>query len=281
MEASTGLGRIGVPNYIHQIEDSDVRRILFILSCIAAMTSASFAAEPDDRVFELRTAIPNSGKFAALNTRFKDHVVKLYAKHGATNLGYFVPADGKSEKILYILAFKDLEARNKSMDSFAADPEWKRVAAESEKKGELVKDVSSTLLVATGYSPIMKPMVVTPSRVFELRTYTATLGKLDNLNDRFKDHTLKLFEKHGMTNVAYWNVAGLPQSPTNKLKKEDTLVYLLAHKSSDTMNRSFGAFRSDPVWIKAKGESEKKGSLTVPDGVKSELFKPTDYSPTK
>ena len=256
-------------------------RFFFALASLAAMATVGTAAEPDDRLFELRTIVPNAGKFSALNARFKDHVVKLYAKHGATNLGYFVPADGKTDKIVYVLAFKDLEARNKSMDAFAADPAWKKVAADSEKNGELVKGVSSTLVVATGYSPIWKPIAESPTRVFELRTYTASPGKLDNLNDRFKDHTLKLFEKHGMTNVAYWNVAGLPQADSNKLKKENALIYLLAHKSADAMGKSFAAFRTDPAWVKAKGDSEKKGSLTVADGVKSELFKPTDYSPTK
>lgn len=257
----------------------------FFLSAIllASITAFSSAADTDGRIFELRTATANPGKFSALNSRFKDHVVKLYAKHGATNLGYFVPAEGTPEKVVYILAYPDLESRNKSMEAFAADPAWKRVAAESEKNGELVKDVTSTLLIATSYSPIMKANVATPNRVFELRTYTATKDKLSNLNERFKDHTLKLFEKHGMQNVVYWNVADLPQAKSNTLKKENTLVYLLAHKSSEAMKRSFDSFRADPVWIKAKGDSEKKagGSLTIPDGVKSELLKPTDYSPTK
>src|SRR5437667_366337 len=63
------------------------------------------------------------------------------------------------------------------------------------------------------------------ARVYELRSYTAAPGKLDNVNARFRDHTCKLFEKHGMTNVGYW-------TPTKDQKGADnTLVYLLAHKS--------------------------------------------------
>jgi NIPSNAP len=260
-----------------------VKRFFLCTLIFATTAASSFAAEPDGRIFELRTAVANTGKLSALNARFKDHVTKLYTKHGATNLGYFVPSDGKTEKVVYILAYKDLESRNKSMEAFAADPVWKKVAVESEKNGELVKDVNSTLLIATAYSPIMKETATTSNRVFELRTYTATNDKLANLNDRFKDHTLKLFEKHGMSNVVYWNVADLPQAKSNTLKKDNTLIYLLAHKSADAMKKSFEAFRVDPVWVKAKADSEKKagGSLTIPDGVKSELLKPTDYSPTK
>jgi hypothetical protein len=114
--------------------------------------------------------------------------------------------------------------------------------------------------------------------VFELRTYIATKGNLGNLNDRFKDHTIKLFEKHGMTNVVYWNVL--------KGEKDDDklLVYLLAHKSKESGLKSFDEFRKDPDWLAARKASEEKGggSLTeAKGGVVSEYLKPTDYSPLK
>ncbi len=109
--------------------------------------------------------------------------------------------------------------------------------------------------------------------VYELRTYTAAPGKMDALEARFRDHTIKLFEKHGMKNVMYWK-------PTDPAKAENTLVYLLWHKSEAAAKASFDAFRKDPEWIKAKGESEKDGSLTVsPGGVQSLFLKTTDYSP--
>ena len=114
--------------------------------------------------------------------------------------------------------------------------------------------------------------------MFELRTYTATEGNLGHLNDRFKNHTIKLFEKHGMTNVAYWNVLKGQKGDAN------TLVYLLAHKSPEDAAKSFAAFRQDPDWVAAKKASEEKagGSLTVDKtGVVSEFLKPTDYSPLK
>ena len=118
------------------------------------------------------------------------------------------------------------------------------------------------------------------TKLYEMRTYTAAPGKLDGLNARFRDHTLKLFEKHGMTNVAYWNVAkGMKQKG-----EDDTLVYLLAHKSPEAMKASWDAFRSDPTWVAAKKASEDKagGSLTAEkDGVKSIVLKATDYSPLK
>ena len=106
-------------------------------------------------------------------------------------------------------------------------------------------------------------------RVFELRTYTAAPGKLEALQARFRDHTVALFEKHGMTNVGYWIPADPPRS-------EDTLIYLLAHESREAAARSWEAFRSDPAWSAAREASEVDGRLAVK--VESVLLDPTDFS---
>lgn len=108
--------------------------------------------------------------------------------------------------------------------------------------------------------------------VYELRTYTAAEGKLEALEARFKNHTMKLFEKHGMKNVMYWK-------PTNPEAAKNTLIYVLWHKSEEAGKKSFETFRQDPDWIAAKTESEKDGSLTVPGGVVSVYMKATDWSP--
>jgi len=105
-------------------------------------------------------------------------------------------------------------------------------------------------------------------------------GRLGDLNARFRDHTLRLFEKHGMTNVCYWNLAADQKGAKSRLVADNTLIYLLTHKSEEAAKASFDAFRADPAWTAAKAASEQKagGSLTVPEGVKSEFLRPTDYS---
>jgi hypothetical protein len=114
------------------------------------------------------------------------------------------------------------------------------------------------------------------TRVFEMRTYYASPGKLEDLLARFRNHTLKLFEKHGITNFGYW-------TPTDKkFGAGETLVYLLAHKDKEARETSFKEFRADPDWVAAKKASEEKagGSLTA-SPPKEEFLVPTDYSPTK
>ena len=112
----------------------------------------------------------------------------------------------------------------------------------------------------------------TTHRYFEMRTYHAPEGKLDALHARFRDHTTKLFEKHGMVNIGYWTPA---ESPLSK----NTLIYIVAHKSRDAAKKSWDAFRADPEWIKARDASEVGGKIVAK--VESVFLDPTDYSPVK
>jgi hypothetical protein len=111
-----------------------------------------------------------------------------------------------------------------------------------------------------------------PEGIYELRTYTAAEGKLADLEARFKNHTVKLFEKHGMKNVLYWK-------PTDPAKADNTLIYLLWHKSEDAAKASWDAFQKDPDWIAAKTASEKDGPLTAKGGVQRMYLKTTEWSP--
>ena len=111
------------------------------------------------------------------------------------------------------------------------------------------------------------------SRCFEMRTYYAAPGKLEDLNKRFRDHTCALFKKHGMENIGYWVPTDADKGAPN------TLVYVLAHKSRDEAKKSWDAFRNDPEWKKAQTESELNGKLVVK--VESVFLGATDYSPVK
>lgn len=111
----------------------------------------------------------------------------------------------------------------------------------------------------------------TADRVFEIRTYTTHEGKLDDLHRRFRDHTTRLFEKHGMTNVGYW----VPQDE----RSENTLIYVLAYPSRDFATAAWAAFRADPEWVTARAASEEAGPIVL--GVESVFMDPVDYSPMK
>ena len=109
-------------------------------------------------------------------------------------------------------------------------------------------------------------------QVFELRTYTAAEGKFDDLLARFRDHTLRIFEKHGMTNVGYWTPQDEPLSTT-------TLIYVLAHPSREEAEQSWRDFSSDPEWQSVAEESQRDGRLIV--GLERVFLDPTDFSPIR
>jgi hypothetical protein len=120
-------------------------------------------------------------------------------------------------------------------------------------------------------------MTHTPSqaqsgRVFELRTYTTHPGRLDALQARFRNHTTRIFEKHGMTNIGYW-------TPQDEPNSKNTLIYVIAHKSREDAKKSWDAFRADPEWQKAQKESEADGKIVLK--VESVFMNATDYSKIK
>ena len=110
------------------------------------------------------------------------------------------------------------------------------------------------------------------TRVFEMRTYYAAPGKMEELHARFRNHTCKLFEKHGMTLVGFW-------SPTDAEEAKKKMVYILAFPSKAAADKAWAAFREDPQWKSARAESEKNGRLV--EKAESVYLNPTDYSPVK
>ncbi|MBO0798073.1 MAG: NIPSNAP family protein [Blastocatellia bacterium] len=122
-------------------------------------------------------------------------------------------------------------------------------------------------------TPAPSPSLAKDSRCFEIRTYTAPPGKLEELHARFRNHTLKIFKKHGMKVVGFWG-------PVDKEKgSENKLVYILAFPSRDAREKAWKEFNDDPEWKAIRAESEKNGKIV--DNVESVILLATDYSPVK
>jgi NIPSNAP protein len=136
-----------------------------------------------------------------------------------------------------------------------------RLPAADPNKAEVDKaDADKALQAASGSGK---------ERFFEMRTYYAAEGKIDALNARFRNHTNRLFQKHGMDLVGYWQ----------PVDKKDVLIYILAYPSRDARDKSWKDFTADPDWKSASKESEKNGKLVAK--VESVYMTPTDYSPIK
>ena len=223
-------------------------------------------------VYELRTYKTAEGKLDALNARFRDHTMGLFKKHGIESIGYWVPTDEEDSKntLIYVIKHESRDAAAQSWKAFGADPEWKKAAAAS-GVGRLAQRPESVYMEATDYSPEYKNADGDADDVFELRVYKAAEGKLGKLDARFRDHTIKLFSKHGIKSVAYWH-------PTDEPDSNDMLIYIVEHESPEAAKASWKAFGSDPDWKKAAKASDVGRLAQRPD---STYMKPTDYSPIK
>lgn len=249
-----------------------------VICSVMSLVSIMNAAERDPRCFELRTYHAAPGKMEVLHSRFRDHTLRLFKKHGISNIGYWVQLDkegNKTDKLTFLLAYPSREAREESWKAFQEDPQWKAAKSASEADGPLVQKVENPFLAATDYSPEVRAAKSDAPRAFELRIYKTPPGRLEALNARFRDHTMKLFSRHGMAHFGYW-------TPMDKKDgAEDTLIYILAHQSREAAAESFKAFREDPEWIAARKASEEKAGGSLTTKVESIFMVPTDYSPTR
>lgn len=132
----------------------------------------------------------------------------------------------------------------------------------------LLQSIPALALLAQATNLAAAP---TSTTVYELRIYHTYDGKLEDLLTRFREHTTKLFEKHGMKNIAYW-------TPTDDPLKGKTLIYVIAHASRDAATANWKAFMEDPEWISVRDKSEANGKIV--EKVDSTFMVATDFSPS-
>lgn len=129
---------------------------LTLLPSVRAKDAVDTQYKSDTHIYEMRTYHAAEGKMEALHKRFREHSIRLLAKHGIIALGYWTPAEGEDAKntLIYIVQFNSLAEKEKAWAAFRADPEWIKVKAESEKDGPLTTKVDSVLLNPTDYSAL-------------------------------------------------------------------------------------------------------------------------------
>jgi len=214
-------------------------------------------------LYELRTYEAMPGKLPALNTHLKV-AADLFKSHELDVLGFWTDEFGASLQVTYMWMYKTFEDRQKKVAAFASDSAWQQqVAQETEQAGVVVARTHNTMLQLTPYSP--EPQIKT--KVQEWRIYDAVPGRLPDLHNRFANHTLGLFEKHGISNIGYW---------TEVFGTSNRLVYMLGYPSLGDREKSWKGFMKDPDWQKARAESERTGPLVTK--VYNRILRPTAYS---
>ena len=141
------------------------------------------------------------------------------------------------------------------------------------KRRTVLKSISAAaLLPATNLFAAAKESLAGADAklVYELRVYHCFEGKLPDLHRRFREHTMKIFEKHGMKNIAYW-------TPMDEPQKANTLIYIIAHASREAAAENWKSFSADPEWQEVQKASEANGKIV--EKVESTFMTLTDFSP--
>ena len=199
-------------------------------------------------LYESRVYNALPGKLPAINDRFANHVMGYFKKYDIGMMGFWTDDIGTSNQLTYILTFDSMTDRENKWTALVADTGLRQVMEETEVDGPLLTNTHNTFMRPTPYSPEPK----LSSKVQELRVYDAMPGKLPALHDRFSNHTMPLFERHGIENIAYW---------TEDVGTGNRLVYMLGYPSLGDREKGWAAFGADPDWQKARVESERDGPL--------------------
>ena len=215
-------------------------------------------------LFENRVYTTVPGKLPALNDRFANHTIGFFKQYGVGMMGFWTDEIGVSNQLTYITTFDTMADRETKWAEFGSDTKRQQIFAETEVNGPLVALVENTFMRLTPYSP--SPQL--SSKVQELRVYDTLPGRLPALHDRFANHTMALFERHGIQNVAYW---------TEDVGTNNRLVYMLGYESLGDREKSWASFGADPDWKKAREESEADGSIVRRS--RHRIMRLTDYSP--
>jgi hypothetical protein len=126
------------------------RRLLGLMVLLCGFAFAQ------NKVYELRTYTCFEGKLEDLKKRFRDHTIDIFKRHGMESIGYWVPDDPEKSKttLMYIISHASREQANKNWQEFGADPEWKKVSADSEVNGKIVQKVDRVFMNPTDFSKL-------------------------------------------------------------------------------------------------------------------------------
>jgi hypothetical protein len=128
------------------------RRLLTLALFVAA---AAFPQTQSGRVYELRTYTCFEGKLPDLLKRFREHTIDIFNRHHMESVGYWIPQDERSKTtLIYILAHPSREEAKKNWAEFGADPEWKKVNADSNANGRIVQKTESVFMDPTDFSKL-------------------------------------------------------------------------------------------------------------------------------
>jgi len=225
------------------------------------------------KYFELRLYSVTSNKLFGVLERFRDTVEPARRKHAITTVGYWTAGTTNGDKFIYLLAAPNKTDLKEREEQFSADTDFKSgYAASTAKYGQTVDKIVSFPLNAEPDSNYDFASSKTP-RAFELRIYSLSPGKLDAFRNRWRDHVVPIYKRHGLRNIGWWVVS------EKDVEGYNMFVCLLAGDTIDANQRSVGEFHEDPELRNIEQETEANGRFG--SHVAAYKLVPVDFSPLK
>jgi hypothetical protein len=237
-----------------------------------ATRSITPRTDRETRLFELRTYHASEGKLNALHERFRNHTVRLLARHGIECVGFWVPRENSGNNLIVLHAYPSAAARSAAWQRFAIDPEWRKIKVQSESDGKLVHQIDEMILAPTDFCPIVALANPGQKRCYELQIVRGPNSGF--VAGRFRDHALKLLHRHGLTHVGSWTPTG------GKMADGVALVSLVACDSAEMHAKAARSYRNDPFWSTTATTSDSGWQLLQSGGDRLVLVA-TDYSPLR
>ncbi|HXT38449.1 MAG TPA: NIPSNAP family protein [Candidatus Angelobacter sp.] len=242
-----------------------------VLSSVTGLRAAESAAAA---YHELRLYTVTSNKLDGALERFRDTVEPLRRKHGIRTVGYWTaPGTTNGGTFAYLMAAASKEELQKQEQDFGADPQFKAgYAASNQKHGQTVDKIESLPLTVDATAKFDFGASAKP-RVFDLRIYSVPLGKLEAFRNRWRDHAVPIYERHGLHSIGWWVAE---RQDTNG---HDQFVVLLAGESVEAIQKTIAAFHQDAEWQRVEKDTEREGRLR--SSVTAYKLTPVDFSTLK
>jgi sugar lactone lactonase YvrE len=233
------------------------------------------STKPDrPRYAELRIYHVLPGKQSAADERLGEPLIALKRRHGLNPLAYWTSADRSTDApvVVELFAPPSAAASQSAWQALAADPEFAAFeAAADATHGPCYSRSETVRLLAPADAWNIAGNSQRPSRTFDLRLYTRAPGKESVFRDRWDEHAVRIYKRHGMDSLGWWEATDT--------EHPGVFVTLFAHENLEAINRSIGQFHQDGEWIAIEKQSESNGPLRT--GVTAYKLVPTSFSPIK
>jgi hypothetical protein len=233
------------------------------------------STQPDrPRYAEMRVYHIRPGKLDIALEQLDEPLVALKRRHGLSPQAYWVSLDASAEApvVVELLAPPSAASSREAWRAMEADSEYPAIAPGADNAlGEFTSRIETVRLVAPADAWSLAGNPRRPFRVFDLRLYTGSPGKEDAFRQRWHKHAARIYERHGMDNLGWWEATDA--------EHPRIFMTLLAHESLDAVNTTIEKYHQDSEWIAIEKESESDGPLR--SGVLSYKLVPASFSPLK